>query len=478
MVIEIPEPLGDAFVGAITGPTPRPRSRAAVNARDQTRFKRFRFDESRLNLHRHRDQDAKRLIVFVHGLNGGGYHTWGNFPRLVFDDPARDPMDVALFDYCSGLRRRIGKRPPVPVVAKILTERLQDLSIDYDEIFIIAHSMGGLIAADALRNYVTQRDEEPGLLRVLAGMIDISTPWNGSKFATARIRLLINEWELLQEDSTYQQDIRSYLRTKVDSTGTVEIAKDAHKIPIWAFVGSRDRIVDRTSATLGIDERQIRTVDNGHRKIAKPRRLSSQVVAQARNITDGITLLRVRIRDVEKVARNATRPRAPADLVLVEILLEADANHDWQAIYESVVQSSGSPRVRVRDWLTAGVEYPANLLISAHRSADLVACREMTRLKLRELRRRYDAGGAHARAIAVGPLTQREASRAALSAMTGMVHQDNQQFMLRFSFAEDEQFRLRLSEAVAEIVNRQQLVVSQRDAYPVAGQPVSAALEN
>lgn len=140
-----------------------------------------------------------------------------NFPRLVFDDPTRDPVDVALFDYCSGLRRRIGKRPPVPVVAKILTERLQDLSIDYDEIFIIAHSMGGLIAADALRNYVIQRDEESGLLRVLAGMIDISTPWNGSRSATARIRVLTNEWAVLQEDSAYQQNIRSYLRAKVDS---------------------------------------------------------------------------------------------------------------------------------------------------------------------------------------------------------------------------------------------------------------------
>jgi pimeloyl-ACP methyl ester carboxylesterase len=477
VVIVTPETVGDEFVAAVAARTPRPRPSAAVNTRDQLRFNRFRFDESRLNLHRHRDQDAKRLIVFVHGLNGGGYHTWGNFPRFVFDDPARDPVDVALFDYCSGLRRRIGKRPPVPVIAHVLTERLQDLSGDYDEIFIIAHSMGGLISADALRNYVTQRNEEPGLLRVLAGMIDISTPWNGSKFATARIRLLISEWELLQEDSTYQRDIRNYLSTKVDSTNTTRIARGAHKLPIWAFVGGRDRIVERSSATLGIDERQIRTVDNGHRKIAKPRRLGGQVVNQARNIIDGITLLRVRIRDEEEIARKAMRPQAPADLVLVEILLEADANDDWQPIYESVVQSSGSPRVRVQDRLTSGAAYPANLLISAHRSADLIARREMTRLKLRELRRRYDAGGAHARAISVGPMSQCRPSKDALAEMTGVLHQDNQQFMLKFRFAEDEEFRQRLSQAVAEIVNRQQLIVSQRDAYPVAGQPVQILID-
>jgi len=136
----------------------------------------------------------------------------------------RHPVDVALFDYFSGLRRRIFERPPVPVIAQILTERLQDLSKDYDEIFIIAHSLGGLISTDTLRNYIAQRDEEPGLLRVLAGAIFISTPWSGSKFARARIRLLVREWEQLQLDSAYQQQLRHFIGTTIDTKNKVEIA--------------------------------------------------------------------------------------------------------------------------------------------------------------------------------------------------------------------------------------------------------------
>jgi hypothetical protein len=43
----------------------------------------------------------------------------------------------------SGLRRRIGKRPPLEVIAQIVTERLQDLSNEgYDEIGVIARTMG------------------------------------------------------------------------------------------------------------------------------------------------------------------------------------------------------------------------------------------------------------------------------------------------------------------------------------------------
>jgi pimeloyl-ACP methyl ester carboxylesterase len=445
-----------------------------VNTRNQPRFKKFCFDEARLNLHRHcGDLHANRLIVFVHGLNGGGYRTWGKFPRFVFDDPLRDPVDVALFDYFSGLRRRICKRPSVSEIAEILTERLQDLSKDYDEIFIIAHSMGGLISTEALRNYIEQRDEEPGLLRVLAGAIFISTPLKGSKLARARIRMLVTEWEHLQPDSEYQQELRLFIGTNINTTNDSGIPAQRYKLPIWAFVGGRDRIVDRSSSTIGIDKGQIRTVDLGHRKISKPRRLRSEIVMQARDVIDGISSLRADIRSAQEAARNAARPR---DLVLVEFFLEPDANDAWQPIYDSVVQSAGSPLVQVEDRYISDSRYPPNLLISAHRSHDLIARRDMTRLKVQELRRRYDAGGAHARAIAVGPY--REPSMKALTEMTGLVHQDNQQYRLTFNSADDdEHLRFRLSECVAEIVRRQHATLSQRDARQLPGEPLQIVIE-
>lgn len=448
-----------------------------MNPRNQLHFKKFRFDEARLNLHCHRgDLRAKRLIVFVHGLNGGGYRTWGKFPQFVFDDPLRDPVDVALFDYFSGLRRRIFERPSVPVVAQILTERLQELSKDYDEIFIIAHSMGGLISTDALRNYIAQRNEEPGLLRVLAGAIFISTPLNGSKLARAKIRMLVSEWKQLQPDSEYQQKLRHFIGTSIDTKNDSEIPAQRYKLPIWAFVGGRDRIVERSSSTIGIYKDQIRTVDLGHRKISKPRTLSSEIVTQARDIIDGISSLRADIRSAEENARNAARTRTPADLVLVEFFLEPDANDTWQPIYESVVQSAGSPLVQVEDRYISDSRHLPNLLISAHRSNDLIARRDTTRLKVEELRRRYDAGGAHARAIAVGP--RREPSMKALTEMTGLVHQDNQRYRLTFGSADDDDhLRIRLSESVAEIVRRQHSTLSQRGAHQLPGEPLQIDID-
>jgi hypothetical protein len=59
------ETLDAELVTGVTGIASGRGLSAAVNTRIQPRFKKFRFDEARLNLHRHRDDDAKRLIVFV-----------------------------------------------------------------------------------------------------------------------------------------------------------------------------------------------------------------------------------------------------------------------------------------------------------------------------------------------------------------------------------------------------------------------------
>lgn len=447
-----------------------------MNSQGQPRFKRFSFNEALLNLHQHSgDRYAKRVIVFVHGLGGNGYTTWGKFPGFVFDDLSRDPVDVAIFDYFSGQRRRVVERPTLAVIAEILTERLQELSKRYDEIFVVAHSMGGLIAIDALRHYIAQREEEPGLLRGLAGVIFIATPFNGSPLAeTPVIRELLAESEQLSPGSSYQQELRQFINDNVDTISRTELAPDKHKLPLWAIVGGFDRVVHRSSATYGVDEDQIRTaVDRGHRSVVKPEEPTSEVVTWVREIVDEISSLRTNIRDA---ARRASRATVPANLVLVEFLLESDAEDSWRPIYESVVQDAGSALVQVEDRFISNSRFWPNLLISAHRSKDLIARRETTKRKIEELRRRYDDGFSHARAIAVG--SNRELCMTALIEMARLEHEDSQPYRLTFHSAnDDEQLQLRLRQAVGEIVTRQHNSLSPGDTYQFAGQPIQIAID-
>lgn len=450
-----------------------------MNSQDQLQFNKFDFNEAHLNLHCHfGDRLAKRVVVFVHGLGGNGYNTWENFPQFVFDDATRDPVDIALFDYFSGHRRRLQKRPTLPEIAAILTERLQDLSKRYDELFVVAHSMGGLISIDALRYYIRQREEEPGLLRALAGMIFIATPFNGSPLADEPIlRKLISECEQLLPNSDYQQALRLYIDDNIDTKAKIELTPGQYKLPLWAIVGGLDGTVDRSSATSGINEDQIRTaVNRDHRGVVKPQEPTSQVVTWVREIIDEISSLRTSIRDAAAKARRVSLPNPPANLVLVEFFLEADANASWQRIYETVVQSAGSTLIQVEDRFISGSRFPSNLLISAHRSSDLIARRPRTKLKVEELRHRYDEGWSHARAMTVGP--NRELSMQALTEMARMEHEDNKPYRLTFRSADnDEQLHLRLLEAVGEVVTRQHNTLSQGDTYPFVGRPLQIAID-
>ncbi|WP_418005173.1 esterase/lipase family protein [Mycobacterium sp. PDNC021] len=445
-----------------------------VNTQEQPFFARIPFDEANMNLHRHcGDYRARRLIVFVHGLSGKGYGTWGKFPQYIFDDQPGAPVDVAVFDHFSGLRRRIRTRPSARVSAQILTERLQELSRDfeYDEIFLVAHSMGGLISMDALRHYLDQRNEEPGLLRTLAGAIFIATPLNGSKLAHAAVRPLASEWKLLRPSSEYQHELRKFIDTTIDTTNNAQLAQTRHKLPIWAIVGGFDLIVSRKSSTFGIDPDQIRTaVTKGHMCITKPRTPNSQVLRWVRGIVDGISSMRADIRDAEEKAKYAAMPRPPSDLVLVEFLLEMDADDSWRRMYHALLRSAGTPRVQVKDRVAANLRFVPNLLVSAHRTVDLLARREKTKLKVQEIRRRYDATDVHARAIAVGP--QRESARDVLSEMSGITHQDNRQHLFILGAADDDdELEVRLKDYVSEIVENQHDILSQLDEGSGLGGP-------
>jgi pimeloyl-ACP methyl ester carboxylesterase len=443
---------------------------AMIKTRNQHRFRKFHLNEAKMNRHRHYgDRTAKRVVVFVHGLNGNGYKTWKRLPKYLFNDLSHAPIDVAIFDYFSGFRRRICERPAVPVIAEILTERLQELSSDYDEIYIVAHSMGGLIAKDAISKYIEQCDEEPGLLRTLSGAILIATPLNGSKLAQAAFQVLVTEVRQLRPDSDYQQKISRYFNDNIDSKNNSKISERHHyKLPIWAFVGSKDWIVRRASSTFDIVDGQTRTLSRGHSRIVKPCISRSPVVTWAHDVIDGISKLRADIRNPGATAQ----PPTPDHLVLAEFLLEIDANDAWQPIYESVIESPFSQLVSVKDRYDSGLAYRPNLLISAHRSEDLIGRRDITKQKLDELKDKYDAGHAHARAISVGPSHNRKMSMDALSALTKVGHQDNQEYRLVFGSAEnDRELETRLSDYIREVVRKQHSNMLHRDAPLPAEQP-------
>ena len=88
------------------------------------------------------DRNNRKAIVFVHGFTGTCKETWNRFPDLLHTDEELSSFDVYSWSYPSGV---LGKQPSVRRVGQQLKTYLANVLAEYDEIYLISHSLGGLV---------------------------------------------------------------------------------------------------------------------------------------------------------------------------------------------------------------------------------------------------------------------------------------------------------------------------------------------
>ena len=143
-----------------------------VRSEPQVNFAQLEFGQLNMTLHeRYHPRSTDTLVVFVHGLSGKGYATWDSFPKLVFESQGSTVVDVAVFDYFSGKRRIFRVRPRAHLVANSLAQCIAEVQSKYSQIFLVAHSMGGLISKDAVRIYLEKYDSDRTLLKRVSGIV-------------------------------------------------------------------------------------------------------------------------------------------------------------------------------------------------------------------------------------------------------------------------------------------------------------------
>ena len=148
-------------------------------------------DEGGAGVHFLEPYDPDRIpVLFVHGING----TPLDFETMINEvDTSR--FQVWVISYPSGLR--------LSWTARGMYQFLEVLHIRYefDELHIIAHSMGGLVSRGSL-NLCTQN----GTCDYLSSYTTISTPWNGVASAQNGVKwapTAVPVWHDLDPDSEY-----------------------------------------------------------------------------------------------------------------------------------------------------------------------------------------------------------------------------------------------------------------------------------
>jgi pimeloyl-ACP methyl ester carboxylesterase len=384
---------------------------ASVKELPQERFQPFDFETSTMNLHKRANSRIKVdvAVVFVHGFMGSGYSTWGRFPEILFH--AEIPIcDVAVFDYFSGHRRRVGKRPSLEEVAKALAEELADLERRYVHIYFIAHSMGGLIAQNAIRWYLDNHDRSTRELKALAAVVLFGCPLEGSRLSSRIFSPVFPEAAFLRANAPHQRQLRQYITNNIEARNLEKFGDHDYQIPMFSGYGQFDFWVSRDSATSGVVDGQCRSFRAGHKKLVKPNSTDSEQVGFVHQIIEDVTDKREQMRfgiSAGKLRRNSILPGQPLQsedvgMLVTELLRELDG-HEWWSIYKAVIAEASTESVRVLDRLELG-EQPisTNLLMCVSDSKNVVSRRSATVQLLEKARDAYRDGQMDVRIVAVG----------------------------------------------------------------------------
>jgi hypothetical protein len=189
---------------------------------------------------------TNRLILFLHGWNSNSQDAWARFPELLRRDAdiAARYAYVETFDYNTAF---LGATPALTEVAQNLKLFLDDkiAKLGLDEITLIAHSQGGLLARRYLCNCLGADASNKNAARPLFRLITFATPHWGAHVEILGIGIPIN----LLPDSRAQQKDLAYDSAAIQQLNQDWARTDAEeKVQVLRVVASQDKNVHTFSA--------------------------------------------------------------------------------------------------------------------------------------------------------------------------------------------------------------------------------------
>lgn len=227
-------------------------------------------------------QDQKKnLILFVHGFTGSK-DTWkhedhASFPDLLLENQQiYDNYDVAYFSYFTRLLNLFSKTKfglgqiikllgfssskyltnnSIEVISDLLKTEIRFSLSKYDNIIVIAHSMGGLVTKSCIVK--TLQEETPSKIKLF---LSLAVPHMGTNAATFG-KLISNNLQIkdLAPLAIYTSEINNFwLKTELRPSTKY-------------FYGTQDFIVLKTSA-VPMDKETLDTItlNESHTSISKP----------------------------------------------------------------------------------------------------------------------------------------------------------------------------------------------------------------
>jgi predicted outer membrane repeat protein len=225
----------------------------------------------------------KPAILFLHGLGGDVYETWQNadssFMKLMARDKAFADYAIASVQYPTNV---FGDTPTIAQLAKKLASYLDEELPDNRQIVIIAHSLGGIIARQALVESDLQGRQHQSVT-----LITLGTPFDGSDLPNLTAGLAALKVTSKQMDAL---GASSEMLQVYESNWTGLLRRCGSQIREFAASEGQPtngvQVVSRHSATKNIrSEQTFHSAEDNHLTIAKPTSLDSPIGRAVREWT-------------------------------------------------------------------------------------------------------------------------------------------------------------------------------------------------
>lgn len=244
----------------------------------------------------YRQSTNNAAIIFLHGFSGSNT-SWGDFPTFLINEPRLQGWDVFGVTYTTSKSADIPfwkADPDLTTLAVNLRTILFSMPLSkYSVITLLAHSMGGLVAQQAILNPAVERRVEHLFL--------FGTPSLG-----------FHKPDLLGIVKRQLRDMRpgSLFIKRLRATWTMKFS-NGHTFNLSAIAGDRDTFVPRNSLFGPFLERETKVVPGDHVTVALP---SSASALAVRVVTEGL-LGNGLLRDAADSAEIALERRQFGDLV-------------------------------------------------------------------------------------------------------------------------------------------------------------------
>lgn len=218
-----------------------------------------------------KDGDAREpnLILFIHGYTGNPNATWANFPHLIRQagQGFERGFDVASFGYKSKMvfnfRRKIG------TIAELLLTFIDAHAHENKNVFIVAHSLGGLVT----RRFLVETFNRPDqcvFFQKVRQVHFIGVPHIGAAVVPGILKWFNKLNPLVaglrRNSPVLLETLRAWDKV-LKQCGDEGIPQPV----IFNYVGNKDWIapLERVIGDFNARE-QVRVVDGSHISIAKP----------------------------------------------------------------------------------------------------------------------------------------------------------------------------------------------------------------